>query len=189
MQLSIRPLLKFVSKVQKNFCNSNFQSRPNFVSFHLVHEQNLLLCTNIAVTYFICCCTGWKWHINVLLVTILEIGLEHAPFVVLVYFFPSFEHAKNLLVMGPNNTKNSSLKCDFLIFNYELYCQNLVFIVKTPNLIKKLFLCFASKPRVGPINSKHNNFNWGNILCRHLHSSLISMVTTQQQWHCWYKWY
>jgi hypothetical protein len=46
-------------------------------------------------------------------------GLEHAPFVVLVYFFSSLEHAKNLLIMGPNNTKNSSLKCDFIIFNYE----------------------------------------------------------------------
>ena len=34
-------------------------------------------------------------------------------------FFSSFEHAKNLLIMGPNNTKNSSLKCDFLIINYE----------------------------------------------------------------------
>jgi hypothetical protein len=34
-------------------------------------------------------------------------------------FFPSFEHAKNLLIMGQNNTKNSSFKCDFLIFNYE----------------------------------------------------------------------
>ncbi len=33
--------------------------------------------------------------------------------------FASFEHAKNLQIMGPNNTKNSALKCDFLIFNYE----------------------------------------------------------------------
>jgi hypothetical protein len=39
--------------------------------------------------------------------------------------------------MGPNNTKNSSLRCDFLIFNCEKYCQNLVFIKKTQNLIKK----------------------------------------------------
>jgi hypothetical protein len=30
-------------------------------------------------------------------------------------FFSSFEHVKSLLIMGPNNTKNSSLKCDFLI--------------------------------------------------------------------------
>jgi hypothetical protein len=36
------------------------------------------------------------------------IGLEQAPFVVFVYFFPSFECAKNLVIMGPNNTKNSS---------------------------------------------------------------------------------
>ncbi len=32
--------------------------------------------------------------------------------------------------MGPNNTKNSSFKCDFLTINYEYYCQNLVLIVK-----------------------------------------------------------
>jgi hypothetical protein len=33
--------------------------------------------------------------------------------------FSSFEHVKSLLIMGPNNTKNSSLKCEFLIINYE----------------------------------------------------------------------
>jgi hypothetical protein len=43
-----------------------------------------------------------------------EIGLECAPFVVFVYF-SSFEHAKNLLIMGPNNTKNSSKS---VIFSY-----------------------------------------------------------------------
>jgi hypothetical protein len=37
------------------------------------------------------------------------------------------------------------------------YCK------KTPNLIKKLFLCFVLKPRLGAINSKHNNFKWGSI--------------------------
>ena len=50
---------------------------------------------------------------------LIELGLEHAHSVVLVYFFPSFENAKNLLIMDPNNTKNSSLKGDFLIINYE----------------------------------------------------------------------
>jgi hypothetical protein len=61
---------------------------------------------------------GFIYRYMALLFTI-EIGLEHTPFVVLVIFFSSFEYAKNLLLMGPNNTKNSSLKCDFLIFNYE----------------------------------------------------------------------
>ncbi len=32
-----------------------------------------------------------------------------------------------------------------------------------------------SKPRVEHINSKSFTFKWGNIFCRHLHSSLISM--------------
>jgi len=41
------------------------------------------------------------------------------PFVFFILFFSSFEHVQSLLIMGPNNTKNSSLKCDFLIINYE----------------------------------------------------------------------
>jgi hypothetical protein len=49
----------------------------------------------------------------------IEIGLERAP------FFPSFEHAKNLLIMGPNNTKNS-LKS--VIFSY-LTMNNIVSIL------------------------------------------------------------
>jgi hypothetical protein len=60
----------------------------------------------------------------------IEIGLEQAPFVYFILFFSSFEHVKSLPIMGPNNTKNSSLKCDFLIINYEQYSQNLAFIVK-----------------------------------------------------------
>ncbi len=44
---------------------------------------------------------------------IIEIRLEQAP------FFSSFEHVKSLLIMGPNYTKKSSLKCDFLIINDE----------------------------------------------------------------------
>ncbi len=47
----------------------------------------------------------------------IEMGLEQAPFIFL--FFSAFEHVKSLLIMGPNNTKNSSLKCDFLTINYE----------------------------------------------------------------------
>jgi hypothetical protein len=77
--------------------------------------------------------------------------------------FSSFEHAKNLLIMGPNNTKDCPLKCDFLILRYELFCPNLVYIVKNTKLDQKLFLCYVSKPRAGPISSPHNNFKWGNI--------------------------
>jgi hypothetical protein len=50
-----------------------------------------------------------------MLVDIIEIGLEHAPFV----FSPHLSMQKNLQIMGPNNTKKSAFKCDFLIFNYE----------------------------------------------------------------------
>ncbi len=49
----------------------------------------------------------------------IEIGLEQAPFVFFLIFFSAFEHVKSLLIMGPNNTKNSSLKCDFHIIIYE----------------------------------------------------------------------
>jgi hypothetical protein len=35
----------------------------------------------------------------------MEIGLEQAPFVVFFIFSSFDEHAKNLLIMGPNNTK------------------------------------------------------------------------------------
>jgi hypothetical protein len=49
----------------------------------------------------------------------IEIGLEQAPTVFLFNFFSSFEHVKSLVIMGPNYTKNSSVKCDFLIINYE----------------------------------------------------------------------
>ncbi len=41
-----------------------------------------------------------------ILLEAIEIAKEHVPFVVLVNFFPSFEQAKNLLIMVPNNTKN-----------------------------------------------------------------------------------
>jgi hypothetical protein len=58
-------------------------------------------------------------HVSFDCADIIKIGLEHAHFVVLVNFFSSFETYKKLLIMGPNNTKNSSLKCDFsyLIIN------------------------------------------------------------------------
>ncbi len=49
----------------------------------------------------------------------IEIGLEQAPFVFLYIIFSSFERVKSLLIMGFNNTKNSSLKCDFLMITYK----------------------------------------------------------------------
>jgi hypothetical protein len=53
--------------------------------------------------------------VKYILIDVIEIGQEQAPFVVFCLFIPSFEHAKNLLIMGPNNTKNSSKS---VIFSY-----------------------------------------------------------------------
>jgi hypothetical protein len=49
--------------------------------------------------------------------------------------------------MGPSNTKNSSLKCDFLIIKYEYYCQNLVFIIKNTKFDQETvsLLCVKTK--------------------------------------------
>ncbi len=55
----------------------------------------------------------------------IGIGLEQAPFVVFVYVFSSFEYANNLLIMGPNNTKNSSKS---VFFSY-LTINNIVRIL------------------------------------------------------------
>jgi hypothetical protein len=38
----------------------------------------------------------------------IELGIEQAPFVVNVYFLPHLNMQKTLLIMGSNNTKNSS---------------------------------------------------------------------------------
>ena len=92
-------------------------------------------------------------------------------------FFPSFECSKNLLIMIPNNTKTHQKVWFFHILLWIILSESCFKCKKTPNLTKRLFLCFVSKPRVGPINSKHNNFKWGNIfagICT-LVSSLIFM--------------
>ncbi len=49
--------------------------------------------------------------------------------------------------MGPNNTKNTSLKCDFLIFICEKYFQKLVFIAKNTKFDQKTvsLLCVKTK--------------------------------------------
>jgi hypothetical protein len=47
------------------------------------------------------------------LIVTIEIGLKRTPFLVFVYFFPHLNMQKNLLIMGPNNTKNSSKSAIF----------------------------------------------------------------------------
>jgi hypothetical protein len=93
-------------------------------------------------------------------------------------FFSSFEHAKHLLIMGLDNTKNSSKSVILSYLTMNSIVRILLLSSKTPNLMIKLFLCFVSRPRVGPINSKHK-FQMREHFCRHLHSSLISMRLSQ----------
>jgi hypothetical protein len=47
----------------------------------------------------------------------IEIDLKHAPYVVLVFFL--IWTCKKPADYGSSNIKNSSLKCDFLIFSYD----------------------------------------------------------------------
>jgi hypothetical protein len=97
-----------------------------------------------------------------------------APFVVFVNFFPHLNMQKTCWLWAPTTlSKNSSKSVIFSLLSEScFYCK------KTPNLIIKLFLCFVSRPRVGPINSKHK-FQMREHFCRHLHSSLISMRLSQ----------
>jgi hypothetical protein len=78
--------------------------------------------------------------------------------------------------MGPNNTKNSSLKCDFHIINYEQYCQNLVLIVKNTKFDQKTVSLLCVKTKSGAHKQLTFYFQMWKFVCRHLHSSLISMV-------------
>ncbi len=55
----------------------------------------------------------------------IEIGLEQAPYGVLVYFFTHLNMPKKLLIMGSNNTKSSSKS---VIFSY-LTMNNIVRIL------------------------------------------------------------
>ncbi len=81
--------------------------------------------------------------------------------------------------MGPNNTKNSSLKCNFLIINHESYCQNLVLIVKKhKNFIKKTVSLLCVKTKSGVHKQLTFYFQMRKYFCRHLHSCPISMVST-----------
>jgi hypothetical protein len=46
-------LIKLWQSSSKDFLNSAFMFRLNFILFHLAHEQNLSVCVNIAVTYWL----------------------------------------------------------------------------------------------------------------------------------------
>ncbi len=45
----VMTLSEICRKSLKYFLNPTFRSKPNFVLFHLAHEQNILFCTNIVV--------------------------------------------------------------------------------------------------------------------------------------------
>jgi hypothetical protein len=77
--------------------------------------------------------------------------------------------------MGPQNTKNSSLKCDFLIINYEEYCQNLVIIVKNTKFDQKTVSLLCVKTKSGARKQLTFYCQISKYFCRHLHSSLFFM--------------
>ncbi len=119
-----------------------------------------------------------KWHRSLSGKTIEIDRTRASTLCCFSLFFSSFEHVKTCWLLDP-----TTLKTHRKVWFYHIWLwiilSDLAFIVKTPILIKKLFLCFESKPRVGPINSQHINFKWGNIfagICTR--SSLISMGKT-----------
>jgi hypothetical protein len=77
--------------------------------------------------------------------------------------------------MGPNNTNNSSLKCDFHIINYEQYCHNLVLIVKNTKFDQKTVCLLCVKAKSGAHKQLTFYFQMWKYFCWHLHSSLISL--------------
>ncbi len=88
----------------------------------------------------------------------------------------TFEHVKSLLIMGPNYTKNSSLKCDFLIINHEKYCRNFVLIEKSTKFDQKTVSLLFVKIKSGAHKQLIFYFQMRKYFCRYLHSSSISMV-------------
>jgi hypothetical protein len=80
--------------------------------------------------------------------------------------------------MGPNNTKNLPLTCDFHIINYEKYYQNLVLIVKNTKFDQKTVSLLCVKSKSGAHKQLTFYFQMWKYFCRHLHSSLISMDIT-----------
>jgi len=74
---------------------------------------------------------------------------------------------------APTTLKNSSLKWDFLIINYELYCQS-----KTVSL-----LCVKTKS--GAHKQVSFYFQMRKYFCRHLHSNLISMLASDKHSRGW----
>ncbi len=79
-------------------------------------------------------------------------------------FFSSFEHVKSLLIMGPNNTKNSSKS---VIFSY-LTMNNIVriffLIVKNTKFDQETVSLLCAKTKSWAHKQlTHINFKWGNI--------------------------
>jgi hypothetical protein len=77
-------------------------------------------------------------------------------------FFPYLNMQKTCWLWAPTTLKTHQKVWFSHIWLWIILSES-CFYCKNKNLIKKLFLCFVSKPRVGPINNKHNNFKWGNI--------------------------
>ncbi len=79
-----------------------------------------------------------------------------------LFIFSSFERAKNLLIMGPNNTKNSSKSVHFSYLTMNNIVRILLFCKNHQNWSKNCFFVMCLNQEWA-INSQHNNFKWGNI--------------------------
>ncbi len=106
------------------------------------------------------------------------------------YFFPHLNMQKTCWLWALTTLITHQKVWFFSHLTMNDIVESCFYCKKTPNLIKKLFLCYVAKPIVGPVNMQCDNFKWGNIFCGHLHSSLISMGGDngfKWQWQFWQK--
>ncbi len=107
------PINNYTNLVRNN-CNSKTQNGWGLSCLPEIHHglptiSSPVLLTSGKTLWWVCMATSSKHRDRTRASTLCYF----------ILFFSSFEHVKSLLIMGPNYTKNSSLKCDFLIINYQ----------------------------------------------------------------------
>ncbi len=103
-------------------------------------------------------------------------------------FFPHLNIQNTCWLWVPATLKTHQKVWFSPIYLWIILSESCFYCKKTPNLIKKLFLCFESRPRVGPINSQHINFKWGNIfagICTILVLSIWFKESLVAHWSFW----